>query len=81
MPRIRSGGRLSVSKALEHSLSWKPGTEVTFRVVGERLVVESVSHPKNPDFIRRTEAAYREIEKGKYVETSSADFLKSVRKA
>ncbi len=31
-------------------------------------------------FAKRTEAAYREIEKGKYVETSAADFLKKVRK-
>lgn len=32
------------------------------------------------DFAQRTEAAYRETEKGNYVEMSAADFLKKVRK-
>ena len=32
------------------------------------------------EFAQRTEAAYREAERGKYVETSTADFLKAVRK-
>ncbi len=32
------------------------------------------------EFAQRTEAAYREVEKGKYTETSAADFLRKVRK-
>ncbi len=81
MPRINKNGSVSIPKALEKSLNWEPGTELTFHVEGNRLITEPKITQKDIEFARRTEAAYREAEKGKYVETSTYDFLKKVRRA
>jgi len=85
--KLTERGQVTIPQEFREDLKLKTGEKILFLKENGRLVLEPMRHVKNLEklkedleFARRTEEAWKEIERGEGIEMDFDDFLKEVKK-
>ena len=80
---MSSKGQIVIPKEMRKDI--KEGEKLVVIKAGNQIIIERVKDfdkklEEDLEFARRTEEAYREIEKGNFIKMNSKNFLKALKK-
>ena len=81
--KMSSKGQIVIPKEMRKDI--KEGEKLVVIKAGNQIIIERVKDfdkklEEDLEFARRTEEAYREIEKGNFIKMNSKNFLKALKK-